>query len=94
MIITWREIMADRTRALIGYEQDQRRALCSRNDYRLIRDYTNLEKHKGSFKDQGLFFSISSMVISWKTPIFHYFTCQVVIGQFNKPITFKFVEVK
>lgn len=46
MIITWREIMADRTRALIGYEQDQRGALCSRNDYRLIRDYANLEKHK------------------------------------------------
>ena len=64
MIITWREIKADRTRALIGYEQDQRGALCSRNDYRLIRDYANLEKPKGSFKDQGLFFSISSMVIS------------------------------
>ena len=26
-----------------------------------------------------------------KTPIFHFFTCQVVIGQFNKPITFKAV---
>ena len=24
-----------------------------------------------------------------KYPIFHLFTCQVVIGQFNKPITFK-----
>ena len=26
-----------------------------------------------------------------KTPIFNYFTFQVVIGQFNKPITFKVV---
>lgn len=63
MIITWREIMADRTRALIGYEQDQRGALCSRNDYRLIRDYANLEKHKG-IQGPRPFFSISSMVIS------------------------------
>ena len=93
MIITWREIMADRTRALIGYEQDQRGALCSRNDYRLIRDYANLEKHKGSFKDQGLFFQFHRWWLV-ETPIFHYFICQVVIGQFNKPIKFKFVEVK
>ena len=44
--------------------------------------------------------TISSIVIVIVTPIFHYFTCQVigqfvigqfVIGQFNKPITFKVV---
>ena len=27
-----------------------------------------------------------------KTPIFHLFACQVVIGQFNKPIAFKVVD--
>ena len=35
--------------------------------------------------------SISSIVIGLKTAIFHLFTCQVVIGHFNEPITFKVV---
>ena len=57
----------------------------------IIQIWKNTKAHS---RTKAFFFSISSMVISWKTPIFHYFTCQVVIGQFNKPITFKFVEVK
>ena len=40
--------------------------------------------------------TISLIVIGLKTPISHQFTCQVVIGQFvigqfDKPITFKVV---
>ena len=35
--------------------------------------------------------TILSIVIGLKNSYFHLFTCQVVIGQFNKPITFKVV---
>ena len=35
--------------------------------------------------------TISSIALGLKNPIFHQFTYQVVIEQFNKPITFKVV---
>ena len=35
--------------------------------------------------------TISSIVIGLKIPTFHLLTWKVVIGQFNKPITFKVV---
>ena len=35
--------------------------------------------------------TISSIALGLKNPIFHQFAYQVVIEQFNKPITFKVV---